>query len=388
MHTLALLLLAAAGLAAVLLVVGLARPATFGGDRRHAGLIFGPIVAVLAVAGGVLLVLPHYEVTLAANGQPVVIGETTDLLVDVRNQGLTSGTYSGAYSLDGVTEEDVDLSVSGGATQQIALPLPEDLARGDHTATVGETTLSFAALRPARYVVKPFDVTPKLLKPGQSIKVRAAVTNDGDVPGTFDGDLKINGRVVDAQPTDVGPGETVDLAFKVKRGSPGVCRVKLGGESAKVVVVKPVRFANGYVIERHLGSGYGKLQIKNNKNRTDGVVVLTRAGSKSPLLAVYVHGRKDCTVSGIPDGSYHVFYWLGRDWNWYMHGFLTTKDRARFTRPMAFNTRAWTNTWTDAYYRYSQRVVQGMGWTITLYGVAGGTEQSVQVSAARFPRVK
>ncbi len=388
MQTLALLLLAAAVLAAVLLIVGLARPATFGGDKRRAGLIFGPIVAVLAVAGGVLLALPHYEVTLAAEGQPVVIGETVDLLVDVHNQGLTSGTYAGAYSLDGVAKEDVAISVSGGDTQQIAVPLPADLPRGQHTATVGGTTLRFEALRPAAYVVKPFRVSPELLKPGQSIKVEAAVTNAGDVPGTFDGKLKINGKVVDAQPTDVRPGESVDLGYKVKRHSPGACRVKLGNEHAKVVVVKPVRFANGHVIERRTSGGLGKLTIKNNKNRTDGVVVLTSTSSKSPLLAVYVHARREAVMTGIPNGKYRVYYWLGKDWNWYMHGFLTTNDRGRFKDAMEFTTSSWTSTWSDAYYRYSQRRTQYTAWTLSLYGVSGGTAQTEGVSERDFPRVK
>ena len=383
-----ILVIAGAAVALVLLILALVAPRLFGGKRRRAVIVFAVVLAVLAVVAVPLNVVPHYELTLASPDEPVVVGESEQLPVSIHNDSFSDATYEASFSLDGIAQNDIVATVAARSDVTVGLPLPADLAPGAHTVTLGDTSFAITALRPAKFVVRPFQVGPDLLKPGQRIRVAATVTNEGEVPGTFDGELRLNGRVQDEQPTDVRPGEAVDLDYAVVARSSGTCRVTLGGEQQKVVVVKPVRFANGDVIERHPAYGLGKLIIKNGKNKSDGVVVLTRTTSKSPLIAVYVRGRTSCTVSKIPDGSYRVYYWLGRDWNWYMHGFLTTVDRARFADTMAFSTRSWTNSWNDAYYRYTQRWVQPTGWTITLYGVTGGKGRTVTVSESGFPRVK
>jgi hypothetical protein len=388
MALLSLLLVMAAVVAAVVLVVGLLRPAWFGGaGRRRVSLVLGPVVAALVVAAVVLVALPSYEVAQASPEEPVVCGESTDLVVNVHNAGLTGGTYACTYSLDGVAQSEIELRVDGGADASVALPLPADLAPGGHTATLGDAIIAFTALRPAEFVVEYYDVSPTLLKPGQRIDVVAEVTNTGEVPGTFDGELRLGGEVVEAQPVEVEPGEVVDLEYEVRPENPGEYRLKLGDEQQKVVVVKPIRFANGEVIERHLGSGLGKLTLQNKKNDSDAVVVLTSTSSRKPLLAVYVRRKANCTVSGIPNGKYRVYYWIGRDWNRYMHGFLTTDDRGRYQDPLVYSTKSWTSSWTDAYYRYTQQNTEYTTWTLSLYVVYGGTAGVTSVSESDFPRV-
>jgi len=387
MRVIAVVLVLAALAAAVVLIVGLVRPGALRIERRRVALILGPLAAGLAVVAVVLFALPQFEVAQASPDEPVVCGETTELAVTVHNEGLAGGTYACAYSLDGAVQSDVELAVDGGGSERVALPLPADLSPGGHTATLGDATITFTALRPAEFVVEYYDVYPKLLKPGQRIDVTAEVTNTGEVPGTFDGELRFGGEVVDAQPTDVEPGEVVDLTYTIRPKTAGQYRVKLGGEQKKVVVVKPIRFANGEVIERHLSGGLGKLTLQNKKNDSDAVVVLTSTSSRKPLLAVYVRRKANCTVSGIPNGRYRVYYWIGRDWNRYMHGFLTTDDRGRYDDPLEYSTKSWTSSWTDAFYRYTQQNTQYTTWTLSLYAVPGGSAGVQQVSEGDFPRV-
>ncbi len=387
MRLIALVLTLGAAVAAIVLVVGLLRPAIFKAGRRRVGLLVGPVVVALAVAGLVFFALPAYEVAQASADEPIVCGETGELLVTVRNGGLVGGTYACSYALDGSTQDDVELRVDGGGSETVALPLPDDLAPGDHTATLGDTTIVFTALRPAEFVVEYLDVYPKLLKPGQRVEVVAEVTNTGEVPGTFDGELRMNGKILESSPADVDPGEVIDLEYVVKPKTAGQYRIKLGDRQEKIVVVKPVRFANGHVIERNLSSGLGTLLLKNNKNRSDAVVVLTSTSSRKPLLAVYARGRASCTLSGIPNGKYRVYYWIGRDWNWYMHGFLTTDTRGRYKDLLSYSTKSWTSSWSDAFYLYTQQNTQYTTWTLTLYGVEGGTADTTEVSEKDFPKV-
>ena len=102
---------------------------------------------------------------------------------------------------------------------------------------------------------------------------------------------------------------------------------------------------------------------------------------------MYVRRRANCTDSGIPNGKYRVYYWIGRDWNRYMHGFLTTDDRGRYDEPLEYSTRSWTSSWTDASYRYTQQNTQYTEWTLSLYGVPGGTAGVRQISENEFPRI-
>jgi hypothetical protein len=387
MQVIALVLALAAVAAAVVLVVGLVRPATFG-NRHRAGLILGPVAAALAVVALVLFAVPQYEVAQASADEPIVCGETTELLVEVQNAGLVGGTYASTYSLDGAAQEGVELAVDGHGSEVVGLPLPADLAPGEHTATVGDTTITFRALRPAKFVVEFFDVYPTMLKVGDRVKVYASVLNSGEVPGTFDGELLVDGEVEEAKPGEIQPGEVLKLEYTVKLKAAGKHQVKVVNERQKVIVVKPVRFENGHVIARHMSSGNGQLKLRNKKGRDDAVLVLTSTSSRKPLLAVYVRGGADATVSGIPDGRYRVHVSYGSDWNWYMGDFLTSTERIRFDDVLEFTTKSWTSSWSDAYYIYSQENYQYSGWTLTLYSSAGGTAKVDSLTADEFPKVE
>jgi hypothetical protein len=369
MPVLSLVLVLAAAVAALVLVLGLVRPATFKMGRRRAGLVLGPVIGVLAIAALVLFAMPQYQVARASTDEPVVCGESSELLIEVKNDGLVGGTYCCAYSLDGAQQTDVELPVDGGASEVVGLPLPSDLSPGEHTATVGGTTLSFMALRPAKFVVEWFDVHPTTLKIGEKIKVYAKVSNSGEVPGTFDGRLYVDGKVKDRQPTEVQPGEAVQLVYTYKPKSAGRYDVKVANKRDKVLVVQPIRLVNGQVIERDLGSGSGELEVDNKENKSDAVVVLTSTSSRKPLLAVYVRAKDSCLVYGIPAGKYHVYFSVGRDWNRQMRGFLTTEYQLRAERPLEFS-------WSGY-----------MGWTIYPYTVYGGTEETRTVSQGDFPKV-
>ncbi len=387
MQVIALVLALGAVAAAAALVVGLVRPKTLG-SRRRAGLILGPVVVTLAVVALVLFAVPQYEVAQASADEPIVCGETGELLVQVQNAGLVGGTYACTYSLDGAAQEELELPVGGSSSEVVGLPLPTDLAPGEHTATVGDTTITFKALRPAKFVIESFDVYPTMLKVGDRVKVYANVTNTGEVPGTFDGELLVDGTVEEARPAEIEPGEVLRLDYSVKLKDAGKHQVKVANKRQKVIVVKPVRFKNGHVIARNMSSGNGQLKLRNKKGKDDAVLVLTSTSSRKPLLAVYVRGGADATVTGIPDGRYRVHVSYGSDWNWYMGDFLTSTERIRFEDVLEFTTKSWTSSWSDAYYIYSQENIQYSGWTLTLYSSEGGTAKVDSLTADQFPKVE
>ena len=247
------------------------------------------------------------------------------------------------------------------------------------------------ALLPAKFHVSPLRADRSVAKIRQSIGVTASVENVGDISGTFPGSLTLNGQEVDAQPVEVGPGETQAMSFDVTKASAGRARLRLGDAGKSVMVVRPVRLLNGHMLRKAVSGGRAHLAIKNGSGY-DAMVVLTRTNSpKNAVLAVYVRRAKTATISGIPDGRYTVWHCVGTDWNTYMRDFLTTQEHKRWKAPGVFSTSSSTNYWTttssDARYIYtwshSQTHVQWSNYTMTL-GFGPG-KYTVATSSSRFP---
>jgi hypothetical protein len=365
----------------VLLVIWLFRP-----SRKRALVILGPALVLLIVVLLAVLALPKYKLALPS-GNRVVATESTGLKIGIHNAGFVAGNYSAAYALDGLKQSDVVVRVGGRSTAEVSVPLPSDLAPGSHTVAIGDVSFSITALRPAAFQVTQMEPSIKMAKTGQKVTVSGAVMNTGEAPGEFDGVLYADGRNYDAQPTTLAPGAQQSLSFTFTSNSQGKHSLRLGDATLSLVVVRPIHFPNGHYLRRTVSGGRGTLTITNG-NSNDGVVVVTRTSARNvPVIACWVEARHKWTVTGIPDGSYWVYYTVGRDWNTYTDGFLTTTRRARFHTPMRFSTSTWTTSWSTYAYNYTQGHVQWSVWRITLNPVAGGTARTDDVGEGGFPRV-
>lgn len=382
--------------AVVLLAIGLASPRVLGRvipwvrrpspSRKRVALALVPALVVVLVAEGVLVSLPRFKVTLAA-GNKVVAGESTGLKIDLANTGLATGTYSAVYALDGLKQSEVTARVGGGEKYEMSVPLPAALAPGRHKVAVGVAQFDVVALKPAAFSVTSFTTDTSLAATGQNIAVTAEVTNTGEAPGEFAGELFVDGSRYDARPATLGAGKHQQFVFAFTSQAQGTHSLRMGDATQSVVVVRPVRYANGRYLRRKAAGGHGILQIKNGNN-LDGVVVLTRSiAFKVPVIACYVRANSSFTVTSIPDGTYWIYYSLGSDWNTYTKGFLVCTQRSRFSTAMKFTTSKWTSSWTTSAYRYTQGHVRYTQWRITLNPVAGGNAQTAEIDPSAFPQV-
>ena len=335
------------------------------------------------VLAALLWWVPHYEI-VAPTDKVVALDATPTTVVRVKNHGLFGGTFSGHFAVEGVQEADIELQLDRGESQPVELLLPTGTKTGPHLISLGGTEMTVVALRPAEYRVK-LQVTPAVAKIRGKIDVVATVENVGDLAGTFPGKLTANGGKVAEKPTDIGPGESSTLLYAVRRGSTGKCRLRLGNASKTVMVVRPVRLANGYLLRRTIRGGSAHLEIRN-KMSVDGMVLLTKASAqRTAVLAVYVRAHQSTTVYGIPDGSYFVWDCSGRDWNRYTRDFLTSLGRYRWKKPIVFATTSSTRYWTEGWTDYWQTSTHWTDWWIRLG--SGSGKVSKAVSASAFPRL-
>jgi len=380
----------------VLLVVafqgGAGRRLFFGLNRGAAMAVSGVLCGGLLVLGAVLWWMPHYEVIVPGDTR-IVLDESPAIPVKVVNHGLLGGEFSAGYSIDGETEGAKDVHVGAGESRTVELALPSSAEPGVTVLTLGGTEITARAVRPPEYSVEPLLVTPEIAKEGDTVTVETQVSNSGDIAGTFAGSLQADGDEIAADPVEVGPGSTEPLSYSVTAGNPGKYLLTVGDAAQTLVIVKPVRLANGKVVTRRVKGGRAHLTVKNG-NDADAMVVLTRSSApRTPVLVVYVRGNQRVKVDGIPDGRYIFWDALGEDWNWYTRDFLTVQEYKRWLEPLQFSTRAdtdyWTTSWSDSSYIYTQKhsktTTKWSNWKVTLG--SGVSEYTKIVSKNAFPRL-
>jgi len=383
-------------LSGALLVVGSIKPALVarvvpgmkpeGAGKRRVLLDLAPVVAAFLALSIVLLWVPHYQIH-GDDPANVVLTATPTLTVQVKNAGLLSGTFRSSYAVDGQGQPEVNLPLKAWSTGTIELPLPVSLAPGAHTVTVAGEKIAIVALRPAAFRCSRLTGKPAVVKIGQEIFVNVTVKNSGDVSGEFPGVLKVNGKQVDAKATVIGPGEQTTLYYSVKRKSPGTCRIQIDSARASVMVVRPIRLANGKVLRNTAGGGRSAVEFQN-KERDDAMAFLIRSSkTMAPVVVVYVRGHSKAKIANVADGAYGVYWCFGRDWNTYTSDFLVSSGRIKYLKPLVLHTTSSTNYWTTwdswGYTRWSQSSTHWYNWT---YFLAKGTgKYQTDVTESKFP---
>lgn len=130
------------------------------------------------------------------------------------------------------------------------------------------------------------------------------------------------------------------------------------------------RLENGTVLNDP-GSGNGELEIENGTDR-DAAITLAQAGQA--VGSIYVAGGANAVLSGVPDGTFELFFTSGTDWDEAARAFTRSCTFERFESPAVFSTA---------------EIAGGIEYTVysaTLQPVAGGTARTSPVPPESFPR--
>lgn len=355
---------------------------------RRMPMVFIVAASLTLAVAAVLLVPPHFTVTLALPDQ-VVAAPGSHAVAVVHNHGLLDGRWEEIIVLDGRRTGTASAQTDGGRSSLVRIPLPDGLASGSHELAVGDARLRLNALTPPGFATGALLVYPKVGALGQPVHVSLPVTNRGEAGGVFRGVLRVDGERLEARKLELDGGKRGILSFRFIPRGIGRCRVSVSGARAGLLIVKPERPRSGTVLARS-GTGLGRLLVQN-RTADDLVLELcrnTRSGAK-PGVAVYVRAGHECEVTGISDGSHYIYYARGRAWNHTTDGFLSDCRRFRFKNPASFTTSSWTthstdwDTWTAVTTRHTRytrwRVAIRPDWVL---GPRGGV---IDVEEADFP---
>ena len=115
------------------------------------------------------------------------------------------------------------------------------------------------------------------------------------------------------------------------------------------------------------GGGQGELTVKNGTD-ADALVVLTRLND-TPVKTAYIRNGQSFNITGIPDGTFRLYYSKGEAFN---------QATNRFTRNATYQR-------LDATIEFTSSATQYTTWEVTLYGVVGGNVGSEPVDPSQFP---
>jgi hypothetical protein len=246
---------------------------------------------------------------------------------------------------------------------------------------VGEVFMTLTAVAPTATLAPEGTATPTVTlepsvtpTPFPSAQVLAGNLNLRDGPGTIyasittllvNTDLRILGQFADCSWWKVRTADGVEGWVK---GGSGF--IRFAGECASVPHGSFRPPTGTFVFDRRTVVGPGALTIQNG-GRLDALVVLTDQQG-SPFIAFYVREGGNYTLSKVPDGSYLVYYALGRDWDGDEQTFMTTETYRRLDDSLAFTTTAGSAT----------------SWSISLQATAGGVGKSSDISVNDFPALK
>lgn len=109
------------------------------------------------------------------------------------------------------------------------------------------------------------------INPGESVTLRATISNTGEEAQLYNGTLRIDGEAVQTKMVNVGDGSTAPLTFTWTASSPGEYNVSING-----VEVGTVTVTSQVSIWTTQGTGEVNIDVWNATTRSDLVVDLSR----------------------------------------------------------------------------------------------------------------
>jgi hypothetical protein len=330
-------------------------------------------VAKLSCEARVLTPAALEVVSLTAEPASCMAGENAVLHVIVRNTGETAGNYTPDATMDSSSlTQPAPVPVAPGATADLQIPLTAPAA-GSHVLELGALQTTLQVLRPADIDVSALTAAAPFVPLNQDAQLTATLRNDGDVDGSFDLTLLINGEAQHSQTITVPAQQTAEAALPVRFSQPGSYELKAGNAAPlQISAVEITRPGNGALLAKQANGGSGKLTLTNNYDQDALFLMASSDNPQQTLLAVYVHGNTTVKNVKVKDGEYIVYYSVGTDFDGASRRFLTNASYNRFTDNVTFKT-----TRSGGYVTYSV-------WTITLNSGNGNTSTNT-VPQDQFP---
>ncbi len=167
--------------------------------------------------------------TAVSFGSGITVNSFT---IDSASQITASITIAG-YATSGARDVSVTASGGTGTLPNGFIVLPSSQTGPAHPVS---PTLP-RQLNPAQMSIQYLSVNPQQTAAGQPVTIVTNVVNTGDVAGSLNVVLKINGQAEQTRMISAGPQATQPVKFTVTRAEPGTYSVDIGGQKGSFTVL-------------------------------------------------------------------------------------------------------------------------------------------------------
>jgi hypothetical protein len=168
----------------------------------------------------------------------VDVGEEVTISVLATNTGDLIGSYEVTLKMDDVVVATKEVTLIGGASQEVTFTTTKDVA-GTYTVDVNGLTGEFVVRSPAVFEVSQLSIVPAEVGSGEAVTISAVVTNSGEDEGSYAITLKIDTAVEATKEVTLAAGEKTTVTFTVGREMAGTYQVEVDGLTGSFTVVKP-----------------------------------------------------------------------------------------------------------------------------------------------------
>jgi len=192
-------------------------------------------ISVNGVSGGTVTVgePASFDVTDASlDTDEITPGESVETTATVENTGDLEGSFDAELEVDGETVDSQSVTLGGGESTTVSFDRSFSDA-GDYDISVsGETAGTVTVLEPASFEVTDAALADNEIVEGDAVETTATVENTGDLEGTYEAELEVDGETVDSESVTLDGGESTSVSFDRSFSDAGSYDVSVGDETA------------------------------------------------------------------------------------------------------------------------------------------------------------
>jgi hypothetical protein len=175
--------------------------------------------------------------TLTVSPATVDIGETVTISVLVTNTGGLTGSYEVTLKVDEVAVATQEVTVDGGASQEVTFTTTKDAA-GTYAVDVNGLADTFVVRGAAVFRTTQLSISPAEVEIEEQITISAVVTNVGEAWDIYTVTLQINGVIEATEYVTLDAGQATTVTFTVVKDLPGIYEVEVSGLTGSFTVVE------------------------------------------------------------------------------------------------------------------------------------------------------
>jgi hypothetical protein len=301
----------------------------------------------------------------------VEVDQPVTVTADLQNTAGDEVVYSCRLFCQGAEVQSKGITMAADSTSQVSFTLSQ-ASPGYYQLELMGLSGSFKVLKPAEFIVYSLDVSPNPVKVGEAATITAGVENVGEVAGSYELNLTVDGVVEETREITLAGGTNATESLSLCKDAEGSYSLQLGDQQLELRVVQPVQLPTGTIILSEMSSGKSHLEVNNNED-ADVVVVLAASDEpETPLWAAYIRADDSYTYRRIARGTYIFYYVFGEDWDDEAKEFLTVRGYNQFADEFEFKEAAYTYTI----------------WTVTFGAEIGGGSSSLTLDEDEFPSLE